>query len=619
MRPERWKVVEQILEAALEQAPHARAAYLTQACQGDEELRREVETLIHSHDQAGSFIEVPLLNSLTAPASTNHHAPEEALSSLIGQQIGAYRIESEIGRGGMGAVYLATRADNVFQRRVAIKIVKRGMDTDFILRRFRRERQILATLSHPHIAALLDGGSTRDGLPYFVMEYVAGQTLNRFCDEHRLSIAERLRLVQQVCAAVSYAHHKQIVHRDLKPGNILVTDDGAVKLLDFGIAKLLGPEWALDTMEQTGTAVRLMTPEYASPEQVRGLPVTPASDVYSLGVLLYELLTGRRPYQLDSHAPHELARVICEATPTRPSSLAQSVGKVLHAEARSTTPELLRTELAGNLDNLILKALSKDPQQRYATAAELAADIGRHLAGETVLAAHTAAAPARMNVWLDDMPTARSIAVLPLKVLHAPADSGYLGVGIADALTTQLSNIRGLVMRPTSSVLSCVGNETDPFAAGRELGVDYLLDGRVQLAGAQMRVTMQLIALREQAVLWAAQFNENLTDMLLVQDSIAAQVAEAIIPHLTGEERARLVRRGTEDPRAYDAYLRGRYHWHSYTMASLAQALLHFNEASSLDPSYAAPVRALQSITTGWRRLAFCRRANVLQRRKRRR
>ncbi|MBS1810322.1 MAG: protein kinase [Acidobacteria bacterium] len=593
MRPERWKVVEQILEAALEQAPDERLAFIAQACRGDEELRREVETLIKAYDQAGSFIEAPLLASVaTAPQSNIHPSQEELSASLIGKRIGAYKIESEIGRGGMGAVYLALRADNVFQRRVAIKIVKRGMDTDFILRRFRRERQILATLDHPHIAALLDGGSTSEGLPYFVMEYVEGKPLNRFCDERKLTIAERLRLVQQVCAAVSYAHQKQIIHRDLKPGNILVTSDGTAKLLDFGIAKLLDPEWGADTIDQTATAVRLMTPEYASPEQVRGLPVTPSSDVYSLGVLMYELLTGRRPYRLSSHAPHEMARVICEETPTRPSSLAQSVGKIHYAEERSATPESLRHELEGNLDSIILKALSKDPQQRYASASELAADIGRHLAGQTALAALAPSLP-ELGEWLEEFPTARSIAVLPLKVIQTRKlrddDSSYLGVGIADALTTQLSNIRGLVVRPTSSVLCCVGADADPFAAGKELGVDYLLDGRVQLAGEQMRVTMQLVSLQEQAILWASQYRDNLTDILVVQDSIAAQVAEAIIPHLTGEERARLVRRGTDDPRAYEAYMRGRYHWHSYTMDSLAQALLYFNEASSFDPSFAAP------------------------------
>ena len=593
MRPERWKLVEQLLEAALEQAPAARSAFLTSACSGDEELRREVESLLQADEQAGSFIQSPLLASIsTAYQDINNTSRDDDLPALTGKRIGAYKIERELGRGGMGAVYLAVRADNVFQKRVAIKIVKRGMDTDFILRRFRRERQILATLNHPNVAALLDGGSTSDGLPYFVMEYVEGQPINRFCDERKLSVNERLKLVQQVCAAVAYAHQKQIIHRDLKPGNILVTNDNSVKLLDFGIAKLLVTDLSADTVGETATAVRLMTPEYASPEQVRGLPVTPASDVYSLGVLLYELLTGRRPYRLQSYAPHEIARVICEEVPTRPSEVISTVGRVHYAEERATTPEILRNELTGNLDNIILKALRKEAQHRYATAADLAIDIARHLGGEHISAPYLFTPLALTPEMLEDIPTARSIAVLPLQVVHANkrGDTGesFLGIGIADALTTQLSNIHSLVVRPTSSVLRCCDNG-DPFAVGKELGVDYLLDGRVQLAGEHLRVTMQLTSLRDRAVLWASQFNEKLNDILVVQDSIAAQVAEAIIPKLTGEDRARLVKRGTDDLQAYEAYLRARYHWHSYTMESLAKAMLHFNEAISLDPSYAAP------------------------------
>ena len=234
-------------------------------------MRREVETLIAAYNQAGNFINEPRpANLATNPYDNSDATPDDLLPSLSGTRIDAYRIEREIGRGGMGAVYLAVRADNTFQKRVAIKIVKRGMDTDFILRRFRRERQILATLSHPNIAALLDGGSTDDGLPYYVMEYVEGLPINYFCDERKLALVERLKLVQQICAAIAYAHDKQIVHRDIKPGNILVTNDGTVKLLDFGIAKLLSAHLAADTVGETATAVRLMTPEYASPEQVRG-------------------------------------------------------------------------------------------------------------------------------------------------------------------------------------------------------------------------------------------------------------------------------------------------------------------------------------------------------------
>ena len=422
-------------------------------------MRREVETLIAAYNQAGNFINEPRpANLATNPYDNSDATPDDLLPSLSGTRIGAYRIEREIGRGGMGAVYLAVRADNTFQKRVVIKIVKRGMDTDFILRRFRRERQILATLSHPNIAALLDGGSTDDGLPYYVMEYVEGLPINYFCDERKLALVERLKLVQQICAAIAYAHDKQIVHRDIKPGNILVTNDGTVKLLDFGIAKLLSAHLAADTVSETATAVRLMTPEYASPEQVRGLPVTPASDVYSLGMLLYELLMGRRPYRLQSYAPHEIARVICEAEPPRPSEVISTAGKIHYAAERATTPEMLRSDLTGNLDNIILKTLRKDAQYRYATAAELSTDITRHLAGEQISAPYLFTPLALTPELMTETLTARSIAVLPLQVAHAirRADTtgdGYLGVGIADALTTQLTHIRGLVVRPTGSVL----------------------------------------------------------------------------------------------------------------------------------------------------------------------
>jgi eukaryotic-like serine/threonine-protein kinase len=622
MRPERWKQVEQMLEAALERAPGERRAFLAEACAGDDALRREVETLIGSYERAGDFIDEPILtippSLATAPDGTfaTNADVSPASSPLVGRTVGAYRLVSEIGRGGMGAVYLAVRADNAFHKRVAVKLIKRGMDTDFILRRFRRERQILASLDHPNIAALLDGGSTEDGLPYFVMEYIEGQPIHRYCAEKKLSVNERLRLVEQVCAAVAYAHRKQIVHRDLKPGNILVTEGGVVKLLDFGIAKLLDTELIGDTLEATATAMRLMTPEYASPEQVRGLPVTPASDVYSLGVLMYELLTGHRPYRLNSRAPHELARVICEEDPTRPSEIvsrpdapAPAAGAALTPEAvsaeRGTTPSVLREELAGNLDNLILKAMQKSVEHRYASAAELAADIARHFTGQHISAPFQLYAlpeAATTRNFDDDAPTARSIAVLPLKVMQAakgagqPDDTGesYLGVGLTDALVTQLGNVRALVVRPTSAVMKYADGAADPLEAGRELGVDYVLDGRIQVApgaagAVKLRVTVQLIALRDRALLWAAQFDESDADILAMQDAIASQVAEALATRFTGDDRARLARRGTDDPRAYEAYLRGRYQWHTFTVEGLARALVHFNEAISIDPSFAAP------------------------------
>ncbi|MBV9957655.1 MAG: serine/threonine protein kinase, partial [Acidobacteria bacterium] len=261
MTPERWQHIEEIFQTALDLAPQERATYLTNACTGDAELQREVETLLTQYEAAGDFIDEPLYEQSGVQALASLINDEG--DPMLGRRVGAYRIDYEIGRGGMGAVYLASRADNAFQKRVAIKVVKRGMDTDFILRRFRHERQILANLDHPNIARLLDGGATEDGRPYFVMEYIEGQPIYHFCDARRLSLRERLRLFCQVCDAVEYAHRNQVIHRDIKPSNILVNAAGAPKLFDFGIAKLVNPEMASETAPQTATAMRLMTVEYA--------------------------------------------------------------------------------------------------------------------------------------------------------------------------------------------------------------------------------------------------------------------------------------------------------------------------------------------------------------------
>src|SRR4051794_23436621 len=365
MTPERWLQVEEIFQFALDIRPGEREQYLSSACGDDDDLKREVEALLSQHESAGDLLDEPIYGQ-TGMNALESLATEE-VDPMIGRRLGAYRIECEIGRGGMGAVYEAIRVDQEFKKRVAIKLVKRGMDTDFVLRRFRKERQILAALDHPHIALLLDGGTTDDGLPYFVMEYIEGQPLYRYCDSHKLNITERLKLFRSICDAVHYAHQKQVVHRDIKPSNVLVTSDGVPKLLDFGIAKLLNPQLAGDiTHDPTATAMRLMTPEYASPEQVQGAPTTPTTDVYSLGVLLYELLTGHRPYRLVNRAPHEIARVICEEAPAPPSIIITRAEDLLPSLAnggdesttlkrlyttRGTTLESLRRALSGDLDN----------------------------------------------------------------------------------------------------------------------------------------------------------------------------------------------------------------------------------------------------------------------------
>jgi eukaryotic-like serine/threonine-protein kinase len=320
-------------------------------------------------------------------------------------RVGPYLLVREIGRGGMGAVYLGMRADAAFEKRVAIKILKRGMDSDAIEARFRTERQILASLSHPNIAGLLDGGTTADGLPFFAMEYVEGRQIVEDSEARGLDTSARLELFRQVCAAVQYAHQNLVIHRDIKPANVLVTANGVPKLLDFGIAKLLSPNHEGHTVAPTIAGVQLMTPEYASPEQVRGEPVTTATDVYSLGVLLYELLTGRRPYRITSRAPHEVARIICESAPLRPSTVVtETIVLPRQADAETGTLEAglppsataeairhpdadrLRRLLAGDLDTIVLKALSKEPARRYASVDQLSEDIRRHLVGLPVLA-----------------------------------------------------------------------------------------------------------------------------------------------------------------------------------------------------------------------------------------
>jgi eukaryotic-like serine/threonine-protein kinase len=306
-------------------------------------------------------------------------------------RIGAYRALREIGRGGMGRVYLAARADEEYQKRVAIKVIRADVDRDEVVSRFRRERQILASLDHPNISRFLDGGATEDGRPYFVMEYVEGRPIDQYCDRQGLSISERVRLFRQLCSAVEYAHRNLIVHRDIKPGNILVTADGVPKLLDFGIAKLVNPGLSGDGGTMTGLA---MTPEYASPEQARGEPVTTTSDLYSLGVLLYLLLTGHLPYRFKTRQTLDVLRAVCEEEPEKPSTAVRravegradeiTVEKVMAEEVSRTregSAEQLRRRLSGDLDTILLMALRKEPSRRYPSVESLSEDLRRYLEG----------------------------------------------------------------------------------------------------------------------------------------------------------------------------------------------------------------------------------------------
>jgi len=392
MTPERWQRINEMFHGALVLEGRARSEFLVAQSAGDDTLRGKVAALLLSHEQAEGFIQ----GSVFGDAA--QLLVEDEAQAIIGQHIGLYKITREIGRGGMGTVYLATRDDDQFQKQVAIKVVKRGMDTDLVLARFRTERQILASFDHPNIARLFDGGSTESGLPYFIMEYIEGQAINEFCDTQRLSTAARLELFRTVCLAVQYAHQNLVIHRDLKPSNILVTAQGIPKLLDFGIAKVLHAE-TVPGAATTAIVQRLMTPEYASPEQVRGEHVTTVSDVYSLGVLLYELLSGHSPYHFKTLLPQDIAKVISDSEPEKPSTVINRVeevtaggrkGRNLTPESVSRTrngrPEKLRRKLAGDLDNIVLMAMRKERPRRYSSVGQFSEDLRRHLKGLPVLA-----------------------------------------------------------------------------------------------------------------------------------------------------------------------------------------------------------------------------------------
>jgi len=390
MTSEDWQKVKEIFNAALDLPPAERHSFIEKSC-ADNELREEVEALLASSDEAEDFIEDPALTRVS------HLVTAEKMPSYIGKQIGSYKIEREIGKGGMGAVYLARRADKEFDKKVAIKLIKRGFDTDEIIERFRHERQILAALEHPNITRLIDGGSTDDDLPYLVMDYVEGLPLNKYCTEKQVSLDARLDIFLQICSAVTYAHQNLIIHRDLKPSNVIVSDDGTPKLLDFGIAKLTAPNSSA-TLGGTQTTFRVMTPEYASPEQVNGQVVTTASDIYSLGVVLYELLTGQRPFRIRTNSAEEISRIITDTAPTKPSDSLRKgeeekrrkgereFDKVASKVSSSPLLPFSSSVLRGDLDNIILMAMRKEPERRYSSVEQFAEDIRRYLNGLPVIA-----------------------------------------------------------------------------------------------------------------------------------------------------------------------------------------------------------------------------------------
>jgi eukaryotic-like serine/threonine-protein kinase len=383
MNPDRWQKIEFLFEEALKLNSSERENFLLRESGDDKELFEEVLSLLKADSNVHSILSEGLSGSGKFAETVNY---EEKV-------VGAYKIIKKIATGGMGSVFLAERADGQFEQKVALKLIKHGLNSSEIIKRFQYERQILARLHHPNIARLLDGGLTDDGFPYFTMEYVEGEPIDKYCDTHKLSIDERLKLFMKVSSAIHYAHQNLVIHRDLKPGNILITKDGNVKLLDFGIAKVFTEDESAEQTLITRTGFFVMTPEYASPEQIRGEVITTATDLYSLGLILYQLLTGSFPYEIKSIIPLELEKIICNTNPDKPSTLITKTIKSPQEKKYNTIFEKrkidavkLRKKLSGDLDNICLMALRKEPERRYSSAEQFKNDIEKYLEGLPVIA-----------------------------------------------------------------------------------------------------------------------------------------------------------------------------------------------------------------------------------------
>lgn len=470
LTPERLEQLQQHFERALELDTGSRQRYVESIQSKDADLAQRVLGLLEAHAQTESHLESP---------ATLEFAIGDEVDRWIGRRVGAYEISRRIGVGGMGAVYEAVRADDQFRKRVAIKLLRAQSISDSAVRRFKRERQILAVLEHPQIASLLDGGVTDDGHPFFVMEYVEGRPLTEYCDDERLSIDARLELFRQVCTAVQFAHQSLVVHRDLKPQNILVTDSGQVKLLDFGIASLLPS--ALDGLEPetpTREGDRALTPGYASPEQLLGLPIGTRSDVYSLGVVLYELLCGKRPFEVSGDARAHIERVVSQAPPSRPSV---SITRERIEQLSERSHERVRTRMAGDLDAIVLKALRSEPERRYGSVAELSLDIQNHLTGRPVLAR-----PDSVGYRFGKLLRRRRAESAAVALAIVAVVSGSV-IALRQARVADRERARAEVEQERSTevtnFLKTMLGAANPAALGRNVTVREVLDSAVVRAG----------------------------------------------------------------------------------------------------------------------------------------
>lgn len=617
---EEWERLKSILEEALELSPPSkRAELIRERFAEDALLLADAESLL----KEAELLRAEPLDWFEGCAEQATRTFWDEELSRNGERIGAYVVVRQLGRGGMGAVYLGARADGQFEKQVAIKVLKRGMDTDEILHRFGNERQIVARLDHPNIARLLDGGTTEDGLPYFVMEFVEGVPVTEFVRQRQLPIKARLELFLKICAAVQVAHQTSVVHRDLKPSNILVTALGEPKLLDFGIAKLLEP--AEGQAEVTATDRQHLTPSSASPEQARGEPVTIASDIYALGGLLYEILSGQKAHHFSSSHPSrdEVLRVLSAAELIQPS--------------RVITAPQLKYQVQGDLDNIVLYAMRQEPALRYSSVAQFAEDIRRHLRGSLVQArpvtalycfqrfitrnrlfstrslatgaallavgggisallldrtkSHQRDSLISPAVSVSDLP-AKSIAVLPFQNLSLESENAFFATGVQDAILTDLGKVADLkVIGRTSLGKYPSDRPRDLREVSRQLGVANVLEGSVQRVGTRIRLTATLIDARSGTQTWAETYDRDLADVFAIQSEIAQAIVSQLQVKLHPREKADMELPPTRDLAAYALYLQAKEIVDGYLDAGdpavvLPQAVRLLEEAVRRDPRF---------------------------------
>ena len=641
MTPERWRRVDELFHSALERDGAERAAFLREACRGDEALRREVERLIAAHERDGSFIDSP------AYADTALLIDNQPVLTA-GQRLGPYEVISHIGRGGMGEVYLAE--DTRLGRRVALKLLRAEFTRDADrLRRFRREARAASALNHPNILTIHEIGS-EDGTHFMATEYVEGETLRWRMAGGAMKPGESLDVAIQVASALQAAHEAGIVHRDVKPENIMVRPDGFAKVLDFGLAKLAeraatasGSAGPTLVKVETNPGVVMGTPHYMSPEQARGLVVDARTDIFSLGVVLYEMVAGRAPFggattsdvivSLLDKEPAPLS----SCSPRVPAELQRIVGKALckDREGRYQVVKDLLIDLKSLRDELAFEAKlerSVPPELRVgggatsdaarpaaptgrveaahstSSAEYIVTEIKRHKRGAALALAALAVAVAVATYYFYSLrgggATINSMAVLPFANDGADPDTEYLSDGVTESLINSLSQLPNMRMIARTSAQRYKGRETDPQAAARELGVQAVLTGRVVRRGDSLSVSAELVDARDNSHIWGERYNRRLSDVLVVQQEIAREIAERLRVRLTGEERRRVTRNYTENVEAYQLYLRGRHHWNKRNAEGLRQAIGYFQQAIDRDPNYALAYSGLADCYSNLERYA---------------